>query len=368
MKHSKFMHWLVVTAVLFFAFASTVQAGPKGPTIIDVAIQINSEGPFTGQFDTLIAAVEASDPIVLNTLSGNGQFTVFAPTDDAFLQLSLTPENITTLSKAELTDILLYHVARGRRNSNAVLGSKRIRTLTGGFLFQDNGTLTDKLDRKAKIIVPDVFAANGVIHAIDAVVLPFLPPKLPPPQTVDFVDLARYAGLWYEIARYPLPFDEDAVAVTATYTLNANGTVGVLNQGRIGTLDGPPTTIEGVAETVDATNAKLLVEFNRPELAGIKFDYWVIDLGVDYEYAVVSSPSRGVLYILSRTSAVDQQFYEDLVAYLAQIGFNAARLELTPQPGTDLPAAQKLKKICRDLKQRLLRFFEARVSQDDFLQ
>jgi len=67
-------------------------------------------------------------------------------------------------------------------------------------------------------------------------------------------------------------------------------------------------------------------------------------------------------------SAVDQQFYEDLVAYLAQIGFNAARLELTPQPGTDLPAAQKLKKICRDLKQRLLRFFEARVSQDDFLQ
>ena len=56
----------------------------------------------------------------------------------------------------------------------------------------------------------------------------------------------------------------------------------------------PLTTIEGVAETVDATNAKLLVEFDRPELAGIKFDYWVIDLGVDYEYAVVSSPSRGV--------------------------------------------------------------------------
>ena len=357
MKCSKFIQGLMLICILFFAFASAVHAGPKGPTIVDVAIEINTEGPFTGQFDTLIAAVQASDPIVLNTLSGNGQRTVFAPTDDAFLQLSLTPENITTLSRSELTDILLYHVAHGRRNSNAVLGSKRIRTLNRGFLFQDNGTLTDKLDRKAKIIVPDVFAANGVIHAIDAVVLPFLPPNLPPPQTVDFVDLARYAGLWYEIARYPLPFDEDAVAVTATYTLNANGTVGVLNQGRIGTIDGPPTTIEGVAETVDATNAKLLVEFNRPELAGIKFDYWVIDLGVDYEYAVVSSPSRGVLYILSRTPAVDQQFYEELVAYLAQIGFNADRLELTPQPGTDIPAAQKLKKICRDLRQRLLRFF-----------
>ena len=332
MKRSKFIHCLVFTCTLIFAFASAVHAGPKGPTIVDVVNKLNTEGPFTGEFDTLNTALQWSDPILSNTLSGNGQSTFFAPTDDAFLQLSLTPENITTLSKSELTDILFYHVAPGRRDSTSVLKAQRIRTLNRGFLFQDNGTLTDKLDRKAKIIVPDVFAANGVIHAIDAVVLPFLPPKLPPPQTVDFVDLARYAGLWYEIARYPLPFDEDAVAVTATYTLNANGTVGVLNQGRIGTIDGPPTTIEGVAETVDETNAKLLVEFNRPELVGIQFDYWIVVLGVDYDYAVVSSPSRGVLYILSRTSTVEQQFYDALVAYLAQIGFNADRIVLTPQP------------------------------------
>ena len=331
MKYPKFIYFLVFTCTLIFTFASAVHAGPKGPTIVDVVNKLNTEGPFTGQFDTLTTALQWSDPILSNTLSGNGQSTVFAPTDDAFLQLSLTPENITTLSKSELTDILLYHVAHGRRDSTSVLKAKRIRTVKSGFLFQDNGMLTDNLDRKATIIAPDVFAANGVIHVIDSVVLPFLPKNLPPPQTVDFVDLERYAGLWYEIARYDTPFDEDAVAVTATYTLNPDGTVGVLNQGRIGTIDGPPTTIEGVAETVDATNAKLLVEFNRPELAGIKFDYWVIDLGVDYEYAVVSSPSRGVLYILSRTPTVDQQFYNDLVAYLAQIGFNADRIVLTPQ-------------------------------------
>jgi lipocalin len=341
MKCSKFIQGLMLICILFFAFASAVHAGPKGPTIVDVAIEINTEGPFTGQFDTLIAAVQASDPIVLNTLSGNGQRTVFAPTDDAFLQLSLTPENITTLSRSELTDILLYHVAHGRRDSTSVLEARRIRTLNRGFLFQNNGTLTDNLDRTANIIAPDVFAANGVIHAIDAVVLPFLPKNLPPPQTVDFVDLARYAGLWYEIARYDTLFDEDAVAVTATYTLNPDGTVGVLNQGRIGTIDGPPTSIEGFAVTVDATNAKLLVEFDRPELAGIKFDYWVIDLGADYEYAVVSSASRGVLYILSRTPTVDPQFYNDLIAHLAQIGFDADRIVLTPQ----LPNSSQSKRI-----------------------
>ena len=153
-----------------------------------------------------------------------------------------------------------------------------------------------------------------------------------PLEVVPSVNIEKYMGTWYEIARYRMFFDEDAVAATATYTLNADGTVRVLNQGRIGTIDGPPTSIEGVARSVDPSNAKLKVEFNRPELAGIEFDYWIIDLGVDYEYAVVSSPSRGVLYILSRTSTMDQQFYEDLVADLAQHGFDADMIVLTPQP------------------------------------
>jgi apolipoprotein D and lipocalin family protein len=151
-------------------------------------------------------------------------------------------------------------------------------------------------------------------------------------EVVPSVNIEKYMGTWYEIARYRMFFDEDAVAATATYTLYADGTVRVFKQGRIGTLDGTPTSIEGVARSVDPSNAKLKVEFNRPELVGIEFDYWIIDLGVDYEYAVVSSSSRGVLYILSRTSTVDQQFYEDLVAKLAQHGFDTDRIVLTPQP------------------------------------
>ena len=153
-----------------------------------------------------------------------------------------------------------------------------------------------------------------------------------PLEVVPSVNIEKYMGAWYEIARYRMFFDEDAVAATATYTLNADGTVKVLNQGRIKTIDGPLTSIEGVARSVDPSNAKLKVAFNRPDLVGIEFDYWIIDLGVDYQYAVVSSPSRGVLYILSRTPTVDQQFYEDLVAKLSQQGFNADMIVLTPQP------------------------------------
>jgi uncharacterized surface protein with fasciclin (FAS1) repeats len=174
----RFVLSLIPAALL--AFAPAAQAGPKGPSIVDVAVALNSDGPFAGAFDSLITAVLNADPIVADTLSGNGQFTVFAPTDDAFEALGLTPEAITELAsspegQAFLTDVLLYHVAHGRRYAEDVIDSKRIRVLKGGFLFQDGGVLTDNLDRTSTIIVTDVEAANGVIHAINAVVLPYAP-------------------------------------------------------------------------------------------------------------------------------------------------------------------------------------------------
>ncbi len=155
-----------------FVPSLAVAAAPPGPTLVDVAIAVNAE---TGEFSTLIAAVLAADPAVLATLSGNGQFTVFAPTDAAFAKLGLDADNIGNLDQGFLSQVLLYHVARGRRNSSAVLGSSRIRTLQGGFLFQSGGVLTDNLGRDANIILTDVPAANGLIHAIDTVVLPFAP-------------------------------------------------------------------------------------------------------------------------------------------------------------------------------------------------
>jgi uncharacterized surface protein with fasciclin (FAS1) repeats len=159
------------------AAAPQAEANPKptGNTIVDVAIAVNSSGDFAGSFDTLIAAVLAADPAVIQRLSAKRQSTVFAPTDDAFAALGLDATNIGALDQDVLTQILLYHVVNGRRDSNDVIGSTQLRTLQGGFLKQSTGILTDNLDRTATIIVTDVPASNGIIHAIDAVVLPFAP-------------------------------------------------------------------------------------------------------------------------------------------------------------------------------------------------
>jgi uncharacterized surface protein with fasciclin (FAS1) repeats len=163
------------------AVAPQVEAKPKstGPNIVDVAIALNTSGPFAGQFDTLIAAVLAADPAVLQRLTAKRQSTVFAPVDSAFAALGITPDNVESLDEGFLTQVLLYHVVNGRRDSNDVLASDQLRTLQRGFLQQASGVLTDNLGRTANIGAGvgavDVSASNGIIHAIDAVVLPFAP-------------------------------------------------------------------------------------------------------------------------------------------------------------------------------------------------
>jgi uncharacterized surface protein with fasciclin (FAS1) repeats len=177
------------SSVLVLALALRVTptiAAPPGPTIVDVAIAINeatkSEEDPDGEFATLIAAVQAADPVVIKTLNGNGQFTVFAPTDAAFAALNLDPENVgdtSILSTEDLTQILLYHVARGRRDASQLQSADQVRTLQRGFLgvdfVSDTIVLTDNLGRQADVVIEDVPAANGLIQAINAVVLPYLP-------------------------------------------------------------------------------------------------------------------------------------------------------------------------------------------------
>ena len=96
-------------------------------TIVDVALAINAD---SGEFSTLIAAILAAD--LAGALSGNGQLTVFAPTDAAFAKLDLNADNIGDLPSADLTNILLYHVAKGRRMAEDVVASEQIRMLNGG--------------------------------------------------------------------------------------------------------------------------------------------------------------------------------------------------------------------------------------------
>jgi apolipoprotein D and lipocalin family protein len=120
----------------------------------------------------------------------------------------------------------------------------------------------------------------------------------PPLQVVPHVDLDRYLGTWYEIARFPFRVQEGRLATQATYTLLEHGRIGVLNQCRKHGFDGALSTAKGKAWVVDKeTNARLKVSLFWP----FSGDYWIIDLGKNYDYVVVSQPNRKYLWILSRT-------------------------------------------------------------------
>ncbi|GJM24553.1 MAG: membrane protein [Phycisphaerae bacterium] len=150
----------------------------------------------------------------------------------------------------------------------------------------------------------------------------------PPLETVEKVDVDRYLGRWFEIARYPNQFETDCVGVTADYALMDDGRVSVTNTCVEGDLDGEVRTIEGVARVTDpATNAKLAVSFFFP----FEGDYWILELGDDYEYAVVGEPSRTFLWILSRESTLDDSVLEGIESRLPELGYDPNRLEMVLQ-------------------------------------
>lgn len=154
--------------------------------------------------------------------------------------------------------------------------------------------------------------------------------KLPELETVKSLDVGRYLGTWYEIASFPQSFQEGCTATTAHYSLRAEGgEIDVLNRCRKGSLEGEEKSARGRARVVDAsTNAKLEVSFFGPFWG----DYWVVELGADYEYSVVGHPGRDYLWILSRSRRMEPSIYEGIVSRLAERGYETGRLKRTLQP------------------------------------
>ncbi|MFA5857560.1 MAG: lipocalin family protein [Elusimicrobiota bacterium] len=150
-----------------------------------------------------------------------------------------------------------------------------------------------------------------------------------PLETVPSLELSRYLGLWYEIAKYPNSFQKNLYAATAEYTLLPNGKIKVVNRANKGSIAGKPSSITGTAWIPNKDiPTKLKVTFFWP-FAG---DYWVIDLGKDYEYAVVSEPKRRFLWILSRTPKMDELKYTEILNKLTTIGFDLNKIEKTEHP------------------------------------
>jgi apolipoprotein D and lipocalin family protein len=150
------------------------------------------------------------------------------------------------------------------------------------------------------------------------------------PVTVPRVDLAKYAGKWYEIASYPQRFQKGCHCTTAEYTLSEEGYVIVENRCNKDSVDGPVESVTGKAFVVkDSSNAKLKVQFFWP----FKGDYWIIDLADDYSYAVVSDPNKKYLWILSRAPQMDPVVYQAIVSRLHAKGYDLTKLQATIQCG-----------------------------------
>jgi uncharacterized surface protein with fasciclin (FAS1) repeats len=166
---------LAATVPVTSAASPVVPPSRSSDTIVGIAAA-------NGNFTTLIAAVGCADPAVAAALTSGKQLTVFAPTDAAFGKLGLDASTVCgAFSKATLTNILLYHVETGRHFSNSVLPkkagqSKTIDTLLGQpFRVDSSGTITTASGATTPhIVAPNIAAINGVIHVVDAVLVPSL--------------------------------------------------------------------------------------------------------------------------------------------------------------------------------------------------
>jgi apolipoprotein D and lipocalin family protein len=147
-------------------------------------------------------------------------------------------------------------------------------------------------------------------------------------QVVPGVDLARYAGTWYEIASYPNSFQKGCVGTKATYNMRDDGKISVVNECFRGSFEGKHSIARGTARIADSeTNAKLKVTFFWPFYG----DYWIIDLGENYDYAVVGHPAFKYLWILSRTPRMDGSVYQSILKRLEAKSYDTGRLVKTIQ-------------------------------------
>ena len=156
-------------------------------------------------------------------------------------------------------------------------------------------------------------------------------PLGPPKSTVASVDVERFSGTWYEVASIPQFFSVGLVNTTATYSLQPDGSIKVVNSGRYFTKDGPLSTITGSAVALDSTNSKLNVSFaGAPSTTG-PGNYWIVDLDPAYQWVIVSDPAGATGFLLTRTPEISPTLRAELLARAAAKGVDVDRMVTTPQ-------------------------------------
>ena len=142
------------------------------------------------------------------------------------------------------------------------------------------------------------------------------------------VDLQRFQGQWYEVAKLPRATQSDCHATTSFFRLNAGGDVDVEQQCHLRSATGELKSVLMKAQVGDkSVPAKLSLQ-----VGAFSGDYWILEVGEHYEYAVIGTPSRAYLWILSRTPTLDAATTKGVLERAAARQFDTGRLEYTPQP------------------------------------
>lgn len=170
--------------------------------------------------------------------------------------------------------------------------------------------------------------------------------SLPPVTTVPRVDVDRYLGTWFEICRLPMKWeDETARDITATYSLNENGSIRVDN--RCIDAEGKPTQAIGEGVPVDDSNARLTVSFLPEFLRWIPFtrgDYWVLKLDDDYQVSLVGDPARKFLWLLARDPQLSEPVKHEYLSYARAIGYDLSALITPHQSGEKVSTSALLRR------------------------
>ena len=150
------------------------------------------------------------------------------------------------------------------------------------------------------------------------------------PEPAKPVEMSRYLGRWYEFARYENGFERGCEAVTAEYVPQPDGVIAVKNSCREATVDGPLKVLNGKAKPAgDSKGAKLKVSFFGPALMT---NYWVLDRGDDYDWAIVGEGSGRYLWILTREPRPSVEQRIELIARAKSLGYDTDMLRYTEQP------------------------------------
>ena len=180
------------------------------------------------------------------------------------------------------------------------------------------------MKKKILLLMPIIFLLSHAVYSETTV------------HPVEYVDLNRYQGTWYEVASYPQIYQRNCVHSQANYALDSEGQVIVTNSCYNKQLNGRLKQVQGTARVVDQeSNAKLKVKFSGTlwSIFIPEGDYWIIELDPNYQWAVVGEPKKKALWILSRVPYMSQSLYNQITEKIrTNHGYDTSKLRVGLAP------------------------------------